>query len=384
VADHEHQIVQMRGGRAFLRAWQIFNLSMAGFGVARLAWGPGRAVVHRLRHSGDELAQTNPGNPVAATAAEHLRGVDDAVTELSGAARVVELSADQAQATRLLDALGDAGMDAGRLTGLSDDAVVALRDADTAMASGQLQHALRRLDEAGLSVSEREAVEDSLTAVHGGLMTDAVTTGGTPTPTLSNRMPEHRVSRQGGGFSDAAHARKQVRARRRELEAEYGKGYMNDVSDAEIHAERLYRGERRNTDIVLGEPRASQGLGMEHKINKRERPMVDILVEERHGRLVPIEVKNQTLPEFTGVGSAAVNKFREIVENAPKHILDRIDHFEIIVHRKSVMPRNFKATAQGELWHLVDGTSNPQVWQRWEFAGKPVIVRRGDLGTISR
>ena len=48
------------------------------------------------------------------------------------------------------------------------------------------------------------------------------------------------------------------------------------------------------------------------------------------------------------------------------------------------MPRNFKATAQGELWHLVDGTSNPPVWQRWEFAGKPVMVRRGDLGNISR
>ncbi|MCG8423373.1 MAG: hypothetical protein MJE77_36195, partial [Proteobacteria bacterium] len=384
VADHEHQIVQMRGGRAFLRAWQIFNLSMAGFGVARLAWGPGRAVVHQLRHSADELAQTNPGSPVAATTAEHVRGVDDAVAELSGAARVVELCADQAQANRLLDALGDAGMDANRLTALSDDAVVALRDADSAMASGKLQQALRRLDEAGLSASEREAVEDSLTAIHGGLMTDAVTAGGKSTPTLSNRMPEHKVSRQGGGFSDAANAKKQVRARRRELEAEYGKGYMNDVSDSELYAERLYRGDRRNTDIVLGEPRASQGLGMEYKINKRERPMVDMLVDDSHGRLVPVEVKNQTEPSFATHSNAAKHKFAEIANNAPKEVLDRIDHFEIIVHRDSVMPSNFKATAQGELWHLVDGASNPQVWQRWEFAGKPVIVRRGNLGKVSR
>ncbi|MCG8425239.1 MAG: hypothetical protein MJE77_45745, partial [Proteobacteria bacterium] len=380
VADHEHQIVQMRGGRAFLRAWQIFNLSMAGFGVARLAWGPGRAVVHRLRQSADELGQTNPGNPVAATAAEHVRGIDDAVAELSGAARVVGLCADQAQATRLLDALGDAG----RLTAMSDDAVVALRDADSAMASGKLQQALRHLDEAGLSASDREAVEDSLTAIHGGLMTDAVTAGGKSTTTLSNRMPEHKVSRQGGGFSDAVNAKKQVRARRRELEAEYGKGYMNDVSDAEIHAERLYRGDRRSGEITLGEPRASQGLGMKYRVEGERRPMVDMLVEERHGRLVPVEVKNQNEPKLTGDGSAAANKFREIADNAPKHVLDRIDHFEIIVHRDSVMPRNFKATAEGELWQLVDGASNPPIWQRWEFAGKPVIVRRGDLGKISR
>ncbi|MCG8417465.1 MAG: hypothetical protein MJE77_05915, partial [Proteobacteria bacterium] len=144
------------------------------------------------------------------------------------------------------------------------------------------------------------------------------------------------------------------------------------------------RGDRRNTDIVLGEPRASQGLGMEHEIAGRRRPMVDMLVEERHGRLVPIEVKNQNEPKLTGAGSAAVHKFREIVDNAPKHIIDRIDHFEIIVNRKSVIPPNFKATAEGELWHLVDGTSKPPVWQRWEFAGKPVIIRRGDLGKISR
>ncbi|MCG8421341.1 MAG: hypothetical protein MJE77_25770, partial [Proteobacteria bacterium] len=198
VADHEHQIVQMRSGRAFLRAWQIFNLSMAGFGVARLAWGPGRAVVQRLRHSADELAQTNPGNAIAVSAAEHVRGVDDAVAELSGAARVVELSADQSQATRLLDALGDAGMDANRLTALSDDAVVALRDADTAMGAGQLQHALRRLDEAGLSASEREAVEDSLTAVRGDLITDAATATGKPTLPSSHRMLSHKSSRQRG------------------------------------------------------------------------------------------------------------------------------------------------------------------------------------------
>ena len=384
VADHEHQIAQMPGGRAFLRSWQIFNLSMAGFGVARLAWGPGRAVVHRLRQSADELAQTNPGNPVAATTAEQVRGVDDAVAELSGAARVVGLSADQAQATRLLDALGDAGMDANRLTALSDDAVVALRDADTAMAQGKLQQALGRLDEAGLSAKERLTVEKSLTRTHSGLMTDAVTNAGKPTPTLSNRMPEHKVSREGGGFSDAAHAKKNVRARRRELEEEYGKGYMSDVSDSEIYAERLYRGDQRNVGFTLGEPRASQRLGMEHKVAGDERPMVDMLVERRHGRLVPVEVKNQNEPKFTGDGSAAANKFREIADNAPKHVLDRIDHFEIVVHRKSVIPPNFKANAEGELWHLVDGTSRPPVWQRWEFAGKPVIVRRGDLGKISR
>ncbi|MCG8418568.1 MAG: hypothetical protein MJE77_11565, partial [Proteobacteria bacterium] len=189
---------------------------------------------------------------------------------------------------------------------------------------------------------------------------------------------------EGGGFSDAAHAKKNVRARRRELEEEYGKGYMSDVSDSEIYAERLYRGDQRNVGFTLGEPRASQRLGMEHKVAGDERPMVDMLVERRHGRLVPVEVKNQNEPKFTGDGSAAANKFREIADNAPKHVLDRIDHFEIVVHRKSVIPPNFKANAEGELWHLVDGTSRPPVWQRWEFAGKPVIVRRGDLGKISR
>ena len=384
VADHEHQIAHLRGGRAFLHAWQMFNLSMAGFGVARLAWGPGRAVVHRLRHSADQLAQTNPGHPIAATAAEHVRSLDDAVTDVSGAARVVGLSADQAQATRLLDALGDAGMDAGRLAALSEDTVTTLRNADTAMSSGQLQRALRHLDEAGLSASERKAVEKTLTRAHSGLMTDAVTAAGKPTPTLSNRMPEHKVSRQRGGFSDAANSKQNVRARRRELEAQYGKGYMNDISDAEIHAERLYRGDWRNKNITLGEPRASRGLGMEQKVRREQRPMVDMLVEKQHGRLVPIEVKNQRFPKFTGDDNAAVHKFEEIANNAPKEILDRVDHFEIIVHRDSIMPPNFKATARGALWHLVDGASNPQVWQPWEFAGKPVIIRRGDLGEISR
>ncbi|MCG8422689.1 MAG: hypothetical protein MJE77_32635, partial [Proteobacteria bacterium] len=181
-----------------------------------------------------------------------------------------------------------------------------------------------------------------------------------------------------------ANSKQNVRARRRELEAQYGKGYMNDISDAEIHAERLYRGDRRNKEITLGEPRASQGEGMEHELSGGKRPKDDMLVEEQHGRLVPTEVKNQRLPEFVDKPNAAVHKFNEIANNAPKEILDRVDHFEIIVHRDSIMPRNFKATARGELWHLVDGASNPQVWQPWEFAGKPVIIRRGDLGEISR
>ncbi|MCG8419406.1 MAG: hypothetical protein MJE77_15855 [Proteobacteria bacterium] len=332
----------------------------------------------------DELAQTNPGNPIAATAAEHVRSVDEAVTELSGAARVVELSADQAQATRLLDALGDAGIDANGLAALSDDAVVALRNADNAMASGKLQQALRHLDEAGLATRERNAVAKTLTRTHSGLMTDAVTNAGKPTPTLSNRMPEHKVSRQGGGFSDAAHAKKNVRARRRELEEEYGTGYMNDVSDSEIYAERLYRGDPRNKDVIMGESRASQRLGMEYEVNGKARPMVDMLVEEKHGRLVPTEVKNQKEPHLSGQGNAAMRKFEEIANNAPPEVLEKIDHFEIIVHRTSIMPTNFKTTADGKLWRLVDGTGRPQIWQPVSFAGKPVIIRRGDLGKISR
>ncbi len=384
IADHQQQIVKLQGGREFVQAWQLFNLGIAGFGLLRLAWGPGRALADRVRASADQLVKTNPDDAVAAATAAHVHNLERAIDEVQGAARLLAATNADDQAVRLLAALEHAGMDTSRIAGLGDDAVRALAHADHAMAQGRMQRAAAHLDQVGLSPSEQQAVRHALHKAHGGLITDAVTPMGKPVPPLSDRIPEHKVSRAGGGFSDGVRAKQRVRARRRQLESTHGKDYVNELSDSEIYAENLYRGERRVKDVIPGEPKAAARLGMKHKIARNERPMVDLVVEERHGWLVPTEVKNQELPELSGQRSAAVHKFQEIAGNAPKEILERIHHYEVICHRTSAMPANFKVTTGGEVWHLVDGTVSPQVWQRWEFGGKPVILRRGDLGKISR
>uniref|UniRef100_UPI003D14EA37 hypothetical protein n=1 Tax=Haliangium sp. TaxID=2663208 RepID=UPI003D14EA37 len=185
------------------------------------------------------------------------------------------------------------------------------------------------------------------------------------------------------GYSDTPHRKPRVRERRRELEQRYGKEYMDDVLDSEIHAEKLYRERGSTRDVTLGEPEAAKKLGIEHEVGRKKRPMVDLVVENSYGRLRPVEVKNQTRVKFWDSDEGVSKKLRAIADNAPPEVLDRVEHYEVIINRNSVLVDNCKVTSSGELWTLVDGSVIPPVWQRVEFGGKRVIVRRGDLGKIS-
>lgn len=209
---------------------------------------------------------------------------------------------------------------------------------------------------------------------------DAVTPDGKPVPKLGERIPELRTSRDGGGYTGHPRAKQRLRALRRRAEEIYGKAQAASFKDSEIHADRLYRDDNRTSKVTMGEGKVAEGLEMPHRIDGDELPMADLLVEDKHGRLVPTEVKAQGEPHLVGKGNSAERKFESIVSNAPKKVLDRIDRFEVLVSKDARLPRNLRVTAGGELWELVDGTSRPQVWRRVEYAGKPVIVRKADLG----
>ena len=77
IADHRSEIAAMDGGEDFLRAWQIFDIAMAGFGIAQLARGAGRSVVGRLRSSTDDLIDANPTSPIAREVAQHIEEVSE-------------------------------------------------------------------------------------------------------------------------------------------------------------------------------------------------------------------------------------------------------------------------------------------------------------------
>lgn len=314
------------------------------------------------------------------------------------------------QIVRALDAAADPLVHAGKLRHLArlpSEAAATLRqvlgkagNAGDAVTMPGVRAATSRPDGHGGGIETSAAMGGSRGhgdgAVEGGasrsrsteladVIDDAVTPDGKPAPRLSSRIPEHRVSREGHGYTDGPKAKQRVCERRRELELRYGKRYMEDVSDSEIYAESLYRKDPRVRDLTLGEPKAAAKLGMEHEVNGDKRPMVDIVAEGHHGGLVPIEVKNQRKPGLAKDKNNAFKKFAEIHGNAPPEILDRISHYEIIVHRtESVLPPDFRVTATGELWRLHDGVATPQVWERVAYGGRPVIVRRGDLGKVSR
>ncbi|GMV41901.1 MAG: hypothetical protein AMXMBFR64_36170 [Myxococcales bacterium] len=160
-----------------------------------------------------------------------------------------------------------------------------------------------------------------------------------------------------------------TRRQLRELRRRHPRG----TSESELRALWLIEHQVATRSVVSGERACAALLGV-----RRGAPMVDLVRVQRSGRLVPIEVKNQTEAHLSGQGNAAFRKFESIAGGSE---IARVSHFEVLMHTDSRLPPNFRVTAGGVLEQLVSGTSR---WERVLFGAKEVRVRRGDLGEISR
>ncbi len=168
VSDHQDEIAALQGGKEFLRAWQIFNLAMAGFGIGRLAWGSGRAVVDRVRTSGKAVAEGNPSSAIAAEIGEQANTGDEAFEEAAIPALLETAGYKPSQIDTFTKVFEKAGVNTERLGGLSEDTLTALRQADDAAKEGLLSDAIQKLDSATeLSEAERSALASAMSKERG-------------------------------------------------------------------------------------------------------------------------------------------------------------------------------------------------------------------------
>ncbi len=153
----------------------------------------------------------------------------------------------------------------------------------------------------------------------------------------------------------------------------------SQLSALELCAELLQDGDEHITHVDVGPEQAAHRLGMADKTGDAERPMVDLVVEDDRGRLVPTAVIPTAQQHFPSTSDPAMAAFTHIARYAPKSIATRIEHYQVLVHPNAALAPGYKVTAEGELWHLLNAQSTPQVWDRVQLGGTSIIVASIDF-----
>jgi hypothetical protein len=164
----------------------------------------------------------------------------------------------------------------------------------------------------------------------------------------------------------------------KEIQKKYG---LENENESEARAVWHILQQRNTKEIIAGEADIKRFFGIDPSQDGVK--MTDVLKVEKNGKLVPIEVKNQTEIHLDGAKNSAFNKFESIVKNAKPDDLKRIERFEGIVNSVSELGPNLRVDKQGVISRLISG-SEPPTWEVVEFGGRNVYVRYGDLGEISK
>jgi hypothetical protein len=143
--------------------------------------------------------------------------------------------------------------------------------------------------------------------------------------------------------------------------------HITDASEQKAIA--LVERQPNTKNLVAGERDSENFLGVPSGGN-----MVDLVKTEKSGLHVPIEVKNNNVINLDNDPSNALDKFKNISEHTN---MNQISHFEILARTDSALPPNYRVDKGGRLERLISGTKD---WERIEYGGKEVIVRRGPIG----
>jgi hypothetical protein len=158
------------------------------------------------------------------------------------------------------------------------------------------------------------------------------------------------------------------------------KGNLTGDSDSEAMAIWHYRQQRSTSQVHRGENNIKKFFGIP---NEEGVKMVDLLKTDRKGFHVPVEVKNQNEMHLVGKGNAALAKFEQIANSLDDKAMQKLSHFEVMGHKDSKLPANFKiGDNKGTLWSMKSGT-NPPEWEKVLVGGKEVRIKWGNLGDIS-
>jgi hypothetical protein len=136
--------------------------------------------------------------------------------------------------------------------------------------------------------------------------------------------------------------------------------------------------QRDTKEVIAGEDEIKRFFGISRKENSVN--MADALQIRSNGKLVPIEVKNESTITIVDGSNSLFKKFRKISEKVD---VSKIEHFEVICNSKSHLEPNFRVDKLGKLEEMISGTTPPE-WRVVTFGEKPVYIRYGDLGEISK
>jgi hypothetical protein len=140
----------------------------------------------------------------------------------------------------------------------------------------------------------------------------------------------------------------------RDIQKRFG---LEKENESEARAVWHILQQKKTKEVIAGEKEIKRFLVIDP--NQDGVKMTDVLKVEKNGKLVPIEVKNQTEVHLEGAKNSAFNKFDSIVRNAKPEDLKRIDHFEVIVNSVSELGPNLRVDEQGVVSRLISGSEPP-------------------------